>query len=165
MEIKNKEFLKAQLKAKVALNIKQFPFYFYFNIFINIVVAVLIVATMFFIGFVPPILIQGMMVIVFLLVIFHITVRDLFKNIRILNTIRAGHYDLDIEDYELDNTLEFIEQLPMSKEEAERMKEELSFSKLINLLDLFGIICCKDGMYDLDLIVRNEMEEAIGEEN
>jgi len=167
MEIKNKEAFKAELKRVIALRIKQFPYFFYGNILINIIIVAVIIATLFFVVAslitikAPAIFVYGVALIAFLSSILSITMRDFFKNIRILNAIRAGHYDLGVEDYELDNTLEFIEQLPMSKSEVERMKIELSFGKLINVLDVFGIINCEGEIYNIDLVFKYETEEAI----
>jgi len=57
--------------------------------------------------------------------------------------------------------LDFIEHLPMSKEEVERVKVSLSFGKLIDVLDLFGMVNCKGEVYDLGIIFRYEIEEAL----
>lgn len=178
MEIKNKEDFKAQLKAEIELNIKQFPFYLYGNIIINLIILVMIIAIAIFISGIFKISLEtsigssmvslvwyGSLFIIFMASILTFTIKDFFKNIHILRVIQAGHYDLGIEEYELDNTLEFIEQLPMTEEEVERMKKELSFGKLINVLDLFNIINCENGIYDIDLIFKYKTEETIDEKS
>jgi hypothetical protein len=76
----------------------------------------------------------------------------------------VGDYDLDVEDYELDNVIEFFEDLPMKKEELERVRVTLSFEKLINILELFGIIYCEGGVCDVDVIFKCRTKEAIGED-
>jgi len=45
MEIKNKEAAKAFLRVKIQKNIKQFIFYFYGNIIINIIIITVVFAT------------------------------------------------------------------------------------------------------------------------
>ena len=162
MKIENKEAFKAELKKKMALHIKQFPVFFYGNLIINIIIVVLIVVSAIVILLslytmrVPQILAYGGIFIVILSSIFARTFRDFLKNVRVLNAIRAGHYDLGIEDFELDDVIEFFEQLPLSKSEVDRMKVELSFGKLIDVLDLFGVITCEGGVYELDAIYEHQ---------
>jgi hypothetical protein len=172
MEIKNKEAFKAKLRAEIAKHIKEFPVYFYGNIIINILIVVLIIAaaTTVALGLmalgentsedIAAIPIYGFAFISLLMWIFSITIKGFLKNVRILKAIRVGHYELKVEEYELDNTLQFIEKLPMSKEDVERIKVSLSFGKLVDVLDLFGIICCKESVYDMDIISRYELNES-----
>lgn len=167
MEIKNKEAAREYLKAKVQKNIEQFLFYFYGNIIINIIILAVIVLTvgmcvlsLMTLSTIPELLAYGIMSSIFLSGILSITFRNFLKNIRILNALRADHYDLYVKDYEWDHLFGFIEQLPMSKEEVERAKASLSFGKLIDILDLFRIINCENDIYDLDIAFRYKIEEA-----
>lgn len=165
MEIKNKEIFRAELKAEIAKHIKEFPVFFFGNIVINVIVIAMIVATASFLAFSLKIKMPssafgyGLIFIAFLLSVLSIMGRDFFKNIRILKAIRAKNYELEVEDYELDNLVEFIEGLPMSREDVEQMKISLSFGKLIDILDLFEIIYCEKGVYNLDLAFKYRVEE------
>jgi hypothetical protein len=168
MEIDNKEAYRVELKSVLTERIRQFPIYFYGNIIINIfIMAVVIVSAVIIVAalrFDPAVITFGFLFITALLSALSITMRNFLKNIRILNAIRAGDYDLDIEDYELDNVIEFFEDLPMKKEELEQVKVTLSFEKLINILELFGIIYCEGAVCDVDVIFKCRTKEAIGEE-
>lgn len=169
MEIRNKEAFKVELRKEIDKHMKEFPVFFYGNIIINIVLIAIIVAAGSFIALTlemrePDILTYGLFFIGFILSILSVTMRSFFKNVRILSAIRAIHHDFDVDNYELDNLVGFIEQLPMKREEVERMKISLSYGKLINILDLFNIISCEKGIYDMDIIFEFQTEEAIGEE-
>jgi len=164
MEIKNKEYFKAELKKEITKHVRQFPLFFYGNIVINFLILAVILATISFIilslAMEPAVhlIVYGAFLIVSLGSIFSITIRDFFKNIRILNALRENNYEAGIEEYELDNIVEFIEQLPMSKEEIEDMRKELSFDKIFDMLELFSIISCEKGIYDLDIVFKYEAE-------
>ena len=79
---------------------------------VNIVILVIIIAVgvVIAVSLGTPVLFYslayGLPLISFLLWVFSLTIRDFFKNIRIVSVIEAGHYDLDIEDYAKEMDLE-----------------------------------------------------------
>ena len=167
MEIKNKELFRNLLKNAVAKYVQQFPVFFYGNIIINIVLIVLFIADAFVVimtmRFAPQVAVYGFLLLGVFMMIFNVTFRDMRRNFKILKTIREGHYDFEIEDFELDNVIEFLESLPKTKSEIKDMEIELSFDKLIEILKAAKIITCRKGVYDLGLKFKFVYEEKNGE--
>jgi len=165
MEIKNKEIFKAEIVKKVNKYIKQFPFYFYGNIITNIILVAIIIIAVFFVvaswQFSTAIFFYGPVSIAFVSSILRITVKDFLKNIKTLEKIKAGHYDFGVEDYELDNAVEFLEELPKPKEEVDQMKGELSFGKLVDVFEATNIISYENGLYNIDRIFRAQTEAVM----
>lgn len=166
MEIKNKEAFKFALRELVEKNIRQFPFYFWFNILINFAIifgfVFLILMLVAFFSAPDPSLIHFVIPIgMFLYSVAYVTVGSFLKNLDILHELRSDHWGVDIKDYEWDHVMQFIEDLPMKIEDAERMKVSLSFGKLINLLDLFGLIIYEGETCDLDRVSRRDVEKIM----
>ena len=165
MEIKNKEAFKAALRHLVEKNIRQFPFYFWFNIVINLVLIFGFVVLVSVVIASKGELVEGIIPLaMFLYLIAYITLGSFFKNVEILQELRRIHYGLDVKPYEWDHVFHFIADLPMETEEVERMKASLSFGKLINLLDLFGIIVFEEGRCILDRVSGRDIERLMEEE-
>lgn len=172
MQIKNKALFELELKAKVAHYVKHFPAYFWGNILINIV---LVIGLVVFSSFVAmgmssgqgdeggQVAVGGIMAVIFIFSILRITARGFWKNLEIIREIRAGDYELGIEHHELDNAIEFIEDLPLNVAEVEQMRVSLSFGKLIHVLETSGVICFRDGMCDLDLVFRRDVGHVLEE--
>jgi hypothetical protein len=163
MEIKNKEKFKLILKEEILQYTRQFPVYFWLNILINLLIFLVLIATALVIAlsvsvYPSSFAFYGLVFMAALLKILHITFGNFLKNLRILGALKEKHYGYEIEEYELDNIAEFIEQLPMKKEEVEKMKIELSYGKLIEILDLIGIITFDNGMYYLDVKLQEKIE-------
>jgi hypothetical protein len=53
--------------------------------------------------------------------------------------------------------IQFIEELPRKKEEIEKIKVALSNDKLINILELIGLISCEDDIYDIDVSLKSKL--------
>jgi len=167
MEIKNKDLLKIHIKDKIEKYIKEFPIYFYGNIFINIILIVSIV----FAAMLSAISLRvdatftlyGVAFMVAAISILKTTTKNFLRNVRIIKNIQEGNYKFGIEDYEMDNTIELIEDLPKSKQEIKDLKVSLSFDKLIEVLVAARIIKYYKGMYDLDLKFKYKYEIALEE--
>jgi len=169
MEIINKKIYKTEIKNKVDKYMREFPFYFLFNILLNLItlVSIVIVAVFVALGFrfATEGSTYGLFLIAILLAFLRIISKGFFKNINTLKSIREGNYDFEIEDHEMDNAIEFIEDLPMKKEDLERMRKSLSYDKIIDVLETVNIITYKDGFYDVDLIFKYRTEQAMESEN
>lgn len=169
MEIIDKKTYKIEIKNKVDKYMKEFPFYFLFNILLNLITiaSIVIVAVFVALGlrFATEGSAYGLVLIAGLLAFLKIISKGFFKNINTLKSIREGNYDFEIEDYEMDNAIEFIEDLPIKKEDLERMRKSLSYDKIIDVLETVNIIICKNGLYDVDLIFKYRTEQAIESEN
>ncbi|HOW60562.1 MAG TPA: hypothetical protein P5548_01430 [Candidatus Moranbacteria bacterium] len=166
MEIKNKLLFKTEVKKKIDRFIKEFPIYFFINIVINISLIVMILGSAFFVAFSLEMLGTGIhayiiLFIAFLSLVFRITIKGFFRNIKILKSIQAGDYEFGIENHELDNAIEFIEDMPIKKDEVEKMRVALSFNKLIDVLEYARIIKCSKGLYDVDLVFKYRVEKVI----
>jgi hypothetical protein len=171
MEIKDKQVFKIEVKKKIDKFVWEFPIYFYGNLIINLFLVVIILSLSFFTlailwlprgGELSGYVIIAIVVAVFIL---RITLKGLFRNIRILKNIYAGDYDFEIEDYEMDNAVEFIEDFPVKKEDVERMRTSLSFNKIIDVLETASIIMCEEGVYSMDLFFKHSIENLIKEED
>jgi hypothetical protein len=127
---------------------------------------VMILGAVFFVAFSIKMLIGEIafymtLFIVFSSIILKVTIKGFFRNIKILKSIQAGDYEFGIEDHEMDNAIEFIEDMPIKKEEIERMRVALSFNKLIDVLEYAHIIKCSEGLYDLDLVFKYRIEKIM----
>lgn len=164
MEIFEKENFKLEIKQKIDNYVRGFPFHFYFNIIINLVLlAIILVLSAFAVLFLDNLGfadgIQYLVIgIIVLSSILRVTAKSFFKNIRVLHQIQAGDYAFGIEDHELDNMIEFVEDLPLKKDEVEKMRKALSFDKIIDVLEAVGIIVSKDGKWDLELGLKYKAE-------
>jgi hypothetical protein len=163
MEIKNKEKFKLILREEIMQYIKQFPVYFWMNILINLIIIAVFILTAVAIFFSISVyqsgfVYYGLIFMAVLLKMLHTTFRNFLKNLHILGELKEKQYGNEIEEYELDNIVEFVEQLPMKKEEVEKMKIELSYGKLINILDLIGIITYENDMCYLDVRLQEKVE-------
>jgi hypothetical protein len=165
--IDRKTILKNEIRKKVERYIKEFPIYFYGNIIINILlIASAAIATLFAslswrVDF--RITWFGILFIAVIFGIIRVTFKGFLRNVHILKTIREGHYDFEIEDYEMDNAVEFVEDLPKQKEDVEQMKLALSFGKLIDILRAARVITCRNGVYEMDIVFRYDFEEKAGD--
>jgi hypothetical protein len=165
MEVKDNIIFKAEVIRKINRYINQFPIFFYGNIIVNIILLIIIGTVLFFViigAWLNPVLVYyGFVIVSFVSVILHITMNNFWKNYEILKDITAGRYNADVEDYELDNAIEFLEELPKSKEEVDQMRVALSFRKLIDFFEAADIITCENGVYDIDIIFRAQVEAAM----
>jgi hypothetical protein len=164
MEITDKKAFKKELREKIMEYMRKFPFYFYGNIVINIILIVLLAGIVFiflasFFNLPSALPGYGFIAIGIILRILSVTFGNFLKNIRIISSVRNNDYELEIEEYELDHILELIEKLPMEEDEIKRMKVELSYGKLIDILDLIGIINNEDGVYDVNTEIKARMME------
>lgn len=176
MEIRSKELYKSEIKNKIEKYKKEFPVYFFGNLFVNLFLIGLVCVS-FSISLLLIKAIMGTGVdmggsgygIVFgffiSVVVLPITLKGLFKNIQILNRIRKGDYSFGAENYELDNVVEFLGSLPKTKKEIDEMRVELSFNKLIDVLEAVKIIRYDGGEYKIDRVFDNDMEEKIYEKS
>lgn len=164
MEIVDKEKVKLEIKNKIDKYIKIFPFYFYMNIIINLILITAVVASIVLIFIFSSSLCSDsgseflVIIIIVASVILRTTIKGFFKNIRVLYQIQAGDYEFGIQDHELDNMIEFIEDLPLSREEVARTEKALSFNKIIDVLEAAGIIVLERGHWNIDLIFKYEAE-------
>lgn len=164
MEIVNKEKVKLEIKNRIDKYIKIFPFYFYMNIIINLILIAALVASIVLIFILSSSIGPNgglefvVIIILIVLAILKNTIRGFLKNIRVLYQIQAGDYEFGIEDHELDNMIEFIEDLPLSREEVARTEKALSFNKIIDVLEAAGIIVLERGHWNIDLIFKYEAE-------
>lgn len=164
MEIANKEKIKLEIKNKIDKYIKIFPFYFYMNIIINLILIATIVTSTVLIAIVSSSLSSTngfeflLIAIIVASIILKTTIKGFFKNIRVLYQIQAGDYEFGIGDHELDNMIEFIEDLPLSQEEVTRMEKALSFNKIIDVLEAVGIIVLERGHWNIDLVFKYQIE-------
>lgn len=153
MEVENKELLRVELRKKIDKYIKEFPIYFYSNIFLNLIIISLIIITsivtiaLYEAGF----LFFGALTIITLLSVCRITLRGFLRNLKIIKNMNKGSYDFDIKSHEMDNAIEFIEDLPMAKVDVDKLRVALSFNKLIDVLDTVRIIRCGKEEYSLDV--------------
>lgn len=176
--INDKEAFKKEIISKIEKYKKDFPVYFFGNLFINVslillMVAIFIVIAMFFpimkfgengAEFYGELFAVGIISFIIISSILKITTKGLLKNIKIIRKIREGRYDFKIENYEMDNLVEFIEDLPMKKEDVARLKTSLSFEELIEVSEAVSIISHKKGYYVVDISFRNEMRDILTEE-
>jgi hypothetical protein len=165
MIIKDKERFKIEVKKKIDKYVKDFPAYFYGNIALSIIIVIVMIASLLFAAFCIHYSLNGSFyAIIFfagLSPILRITLKDFMGNIKILKKIEAGDYDFEIEDHEMDMAVEFIEDLPKSKEEVERLRVALSFNKLIDVLETTKIIESKKETYDIGLVFKYHVGELI----
>jgi len=162
---KNEQTFKADLKVTIEKRIHQFPFYFYFNIIINIFLVLLLIGAAAFVvmdfssglGYG----VYGLLFMVFLMGVFPITLRGFFRNVHIFHALRTGNYKIEIEDYEMDHAVDFIEHLPKSKEEVEEIKIALTFGRIIEMLELLDIVYCENNVYKLDPLIQLQRSTAI----
>lgn len=165
MYIKDKHKFKIEIKNKINKYVREFPIYFYGNILINIIFIVIMVGCIFFAGFSIRYNIEGagyaVIAVVVLIPIIQVTLEGFFRNIKILRKIEAGDYDFGIENHEMDNTIEFIEDLPMKKEEIERLRISLSYNKLVDVLETAKIIECEGKTYDVNLVFKYKVGDLI----
>ena len=164
MEIFEKENLKLKIKKKIDDYVEDFPFHFYMNIIINLSLVAIIAVLFSFavlllgnLGFVEGI--QYLIItIVVLGAILKVTAKSFFKNIRVLHQIQEGDYAFGIEAHELDNMIEFVEDLPLKKDDVEKMRKTLSFDKIIDVLEAVGIIVLEHGKWNLELGLKYKAE-------
>ena len=167
MEIANKEKIKLEIKNRIDKYIKIFPFYFYTNIIINLILIATVVVSVVLIFILTDIIgpnggLEFLVIIIIVAsIILRTTIKGFFKNIRVLYQIQDGDYDFGIENHELDNMIEFIEYLPLSQEEVSRMEKALSFNKIIDVLDAVGIIVLEKGHWNMDLVFRYKVESLM----
>lgn len=169
MEIIDKKTYKTEIKKRVDKYMKEFPFYFLFNIFLNFILIFLIILSALFVVMGAKSGIgeagYGFIAIVGLLSVLGITSSGFFKNINTLKSIREGDYDFEIEDHEMDNAIEFIEDLPAKKEDVEKLRLSLSYDKIFDVLETVDIIVCKNGSYDINLRFKYQVEQIMESEN
>ncbi|MEF3692168.1 MAG: hypothetical protein V3574_03910 [Candidatus Moraniibacteriota bacterium] len=164
MEIFEKQKLKLDIKRKIDDCVRAFPFHFYVNVIINLVLIGIILILLAFVvlmlvnlGFADGL--EYLIITILVLgTILKVTGKSFLKNIRVLHQIQDGDYAFGIEDHELDNMIEFVEDLPLAKDEVERMRKTLSFDKIIDVLEAVEIIVLKDGKWDLELGLKYEAE-------
>lgn len=158
MIIKDKNRFKLEVRKKIDKYIKDFPVYFYGNIIFNIAIVLIMVASLLFAAFCIRYNLEGSIYAIFLFIglspVLQITFKGFLRNIKTLRKIEAGDYEFGIEDHEMDNAVEFIEDLPINKEEVERMRASLSFNKLIDVLETTRVIECKKNIYDIGLAFK-----------
>jgi hypothetical protein len=175
MEVKNKEALKQEIQDRVDVYVKEFPIYFAGSIIINLMLFfILLACAVYTVISIDLSLISGRPVgvegiyygfggMILIMPVIKYTWHNLRRCFRGLKLMSKGKYDFEIEDYELDHAAEFIEQLPMKKEELEKMKVELSFGKIIDILEVIGIISCRRGIYDVKIVFDCEVDELMRE--
>jgi hypothetical protein len=175
MEVKNNEALKQEIKNRVAVYVKEFPIYFAGNIIVNLILALLFLAGAIYIsGIVQlniiskgPVGIEGiyygLAFMIFIMPISRYTLRNLRRSLQALKLMAEGKYEFEIEDYELDHAAEFIEKLPMKKEDVEKMKVALSFGKIIDIMEVIEIISCWKGIYDVRIVFDCKVDEMMRE--
>ena len=161
MKIKNKEILKIELKKQIDEYIDRFPIYFYGSIFINLfffaAISLIIISFLF-----QPVLILFVPVIIIIIIPCVLFDKRFFEkyNYDVYKKIRAGRYNFEINDHEMDNVVEFIAELPMKREEAERLRVALCFNRSLDSLEKFGIITFENGLCDIDLKFKYRIERA-----
>lgn len=166
MEIKEKLIFKIGLKKEIDRYIKEFPIYFYGNILVNISLIILCLILLFFacvsMGF--DLRASGYLIAVILFFgsIMRITFKGFLRNLNILHEIGKGKYTFGIEDHEMDMVVEFLEDLPMKKEDVEQMKVALSFDKLIDVLEAADIINYENGVYNMNIIFKYRTKGIFG---
>ena len=162
MEIKDKELLKIQIKNKIDKYIKEFPIFFYGNIIINLFLIIFLAAVAVFsaisIKIDARITVYGAFFLAIGMSILKITLKDFRRNFRIIKNIAEGHYDFEIEDYEMDNVVEFMEDLPKSRDDVSQLKVALSFDKILEILVASKIITFQKKFYDVDLKFKFNFE-------
>jgi len=168
MEIKDKLLFKTEIKNKIDKFSKEFPIYFFINIIINVSLILMMLGAALFVVFSIEMFDSGVHIyailfIVFLSIILRVTMKGFFRNIKIVKSIQAGDYNFGIEDHEMDNAIEFIEDMPIKKDEVEKMRVALSFNKLIDVLKYARIIKCSRGLYDIDLVFKYRIEKMTEE--
>lgn len=161
-----KEIFRAEIKRIIEKSISQFPYYFFGNVALNVFLLLLWIFSLavFFIGIEAgnaEYMAYTLIFMGFISGIFRVTLLGLSRNIHIFHVLRAGHYDLEIKDYEMDHALDFVGSLPKIKQEVERIKISLSFGKIVELLELFGVICCKKDIVDLDPLLRLKYDVGV----
>lgn len=163
MEIKSKQILKIELEKQINEYVERFPIYFYGNTF---AVALCLVTFVFLISFsifglqaeievlfeLPLLIIVAIIQVIFS--------KRFWMDFNIFKKIRAGRYNFEIEDHEMDNVVEFITDLPMKRDEAERLRVALSFDESLESLEKFGIIVFEDGLCDVSLKFKFRIERA-----
>jgi hypothetical protein len=161
MIIRDKDRFKMEVKKRIDKYVKDFPVYFYGNILINIIIVLAMIASLLIAAFCILYGIEGAFYTILLFVglspALKTTFNGFLRNIKILRKIEAGDYEFGVEDHEMDNAAEFIEDLPMKKEEVERMRVALSYNKLIDVLETARIIESKKGVYDIGLVFKYEI--------
>jgi hypothetical protein len=175
MEVKNKEALKQEIQDRVDIYVKEFPIYFAGSIIVNLMlIFILLASAIYTVISIDLSLISGKPVgiegtyygfagMILIMPVIRYTLHNLRRCFRALKLMSESSYDFEIEDYELDHAAEFIGQLPMKKEEVEKMKVELSFGKIIDILEVIGIISCRRGIYDVRIIFDCQVDELMRE--
>lgn len=173
MVIKDKNILKEGIKKEIDLFVKYFSIHFLGNILL--IVAFLVVVPLlggslsitfglkinaleahFFIG--------SLIGLIIILPIVKILIDSFLRNIKILNNIRKGDYNFGIESHEMDNMIEFIEDLPIKIEDVNRLKKSLSFGKIVEVLEATRIITPQKGVYYLDIYFKYKFDDIIVED-
>lgn len=163
MKIKDKEQLKIEIKGKITKFTKEFPFYFFVNIFINIFLLI-IIFLIFFLFFLIARQAGEVIFLVFIVMgIMTVTFKNFLRNIKILHGMYNGDYDFEIDDHEMDNAIEFLEDLPLNISEVNKLRISLSFNKIINVLESSGIITKKKGVWDVDLDFKYKAKSLEGD--
>jgi hypothetical protein len=162
MQIKDKALFKKMINDQVNKYIEEFPTYFYGNIFINVFLLVCLIASIIF-SVIPGFLYAGIFSMFVVINILRVTFKNFRRNMRILGNIDEGQYDFGLEDYEMDDIVEFMEDLPKSKEEINRLKVSLSFNKLIDILVVTKILYYYKKTYDINLKFKFAYEQALGD--
>lgn len=171
MEIKDKQLFKIEVKNKIDKFVKEFPVHFYGNMLINLVFVLLILVIGFFLTISIKIrsggefFAYGLVLMVAIMAALRITFNSFLRNLDILRDMQTGKYVFGIENHEMDNAVEFIEELPMKKEEVDKLRTSLSFDKLINVLEATRIISCENNEYVMDIVFRYKMIDILNDES
>lgn len=169
MIITDKEILKRAIQEKIDRYVREFPIYFFGNIFFLL----FFVSILIFLGVMISIYVAGGMfgAIYFLFIgilVISYPLKMFFagfiKTVKILHNIRKGEYVFGVETHEMDNAIEFIEDLPMSVEDVDRLKKSLSFGKIIEVLEVTRIITAHKGVYSLDIHFKYKFDKYIVED-
>ena len=174
MIIKDKLLFKIEVKKKIDKFVKEFPVHFYGNLIFNLFFVALAIAicVIFVLDIVyslrtgsnpvfQDIVAYGAFGLFGVLAAFRITFKGFLRNMDILRDMHAGNYAFGIDDHEMDSAIEFIEELPMKKEEIDKLRMSLSFDKLINVLEATKIIANENGEYVMDIVFRYKMIDIL----
>lgn len=175
MIIKDKQIFRVEIKNRIEKYVQEFPVYFYGNIFFNVILLLIILAVS--IAIILVIIASSLyeiievikstyvlfLILVTVSAIFRITLKGFLKNIKILHRIQAFDYDFGVEDHEMDNAIEFIEDLPKDKDDVERMRVALSFNKIIDVLSTVKLIVFEKKLCILERKFKYDMENVLEE--
>lgn len=178
MEIKDKQLFRIEMRNKIDKFVKDFPVHFYGNAIINsvLVFGIFCVLAVYFMsirysqGFIfapvsQELLVYGIFIIISISAVLRVTIKSFLRNLDILRDMHSGKYAFGIGDHEMDNAIEFIEELPMKKDEVDRLRTSLSFDKLINVLEATRIISCENNEYVMDIVFRYKMINILNDES